>query len=100
MAQPSDQSRLAAAAYVARSAGRSCSMAKGVAMGLPAFISEFRMAMATTTVHRTGRTEHHEEGDAHALHQDDGADLAEALASAGWGRIAMAVPRPSRRRRC
>ena len=43
-----------AADRVARSAGVTCSMAKAVKIGFPAFISEFRTAIAVITVHSTG----------------------------------------------
>ena len=94
MTQPSDQRRLAVAEYVARSAGRSCSIAKALAIGLPAFMSEFRTAIATITVHRIGlkpRTTRN--GMLTPWTRTTEPTLPKRRARAGWTRIAIAVPR-------
>ncbi len=94
MTQPSDQRRLAVAEYVARSAGRSCSMAKAFAIGFPAFMSEFRTAIATITVHRMGlnpRTTRN--GMLAPCTRTTEPTFPKRLARAGWTRMAIAVPR-------
>src|ERR1700752_5439689 len=54
MTQPTDHRRDIEAASVARSAGLTRAMAKALAIGLPAFMSELRTAIAAMTVQRIG----------------------------------------------
>src|SRR5665811_2640589 len=92
--QPSDQARLAAAAYVARSRGRSRSMANALKIGFPAFISELRIAIAPITVHRIGlNPSTARNGMLTAWTSTTEPILPTRRASAGWKRIASVVPR-------
>ncbi len=84
--QPTCQSTLIVAASVARSSGRTCSIANAVKIGLPAFMSEFRMAIARMTIHRIGRKpEDDQERDARRLDDDHRGDLAVPTGQARLG---------------
>src|SRR5919107_5272310 len=94
MTQPIDHRTFIVAASVARSTGRTWSIAKAFRIGFPAFISEFRTAIAMTTVQRTGenpRTTRNGMLDAWTATTE--ATRPSRDARAGWSRIAAIVPR-------
>jgi hypothetical protein len=65
-----------------------------VEIGLPAFMSEFRAAIADHGP-AEGEKPSDEEQDARALHDYDRRDLADRQARGGWYRIAAMVPSES-----
>ena len=78
---------------MARSTGWTCSIANALKIGLPAFISEFRTAMAVMTVHSTGenpRTTRN--GMLQAWTMTTEVICPNRRASHGWARIASTVP--------
>ena len=93
MTQPACHRTLIAAASVARSPGATCSMANALKIGLPAFISEFRTAIARITVHSTGENPSTTRNGIEApWTMTTEVICPNRRASRGWSRIATTVP--------
>src|SRR3954470_19647881 len=94
MTQPTDHSSDIRAASVARSETEIWSIAKALKIGLPAFMSEFRTAMAAMTVHRMGlNPSTSRNGILAPWTMITDLIRPKRLASVGWNRIATIVPR-------
>lgn len=93
MTQPTCHRTLIAAASVARSTGSTCSIENALKMGLPAFISEFRTAIARITVHRIGEKPSTTRNGIEApWTMTTEVICPNRRASRGWSRIATTVP--------
>ena len=93
MIQPTCHSTLIAADSVARSPGDTRSIANALKIGLPAFIREFRTAIAAITIHSTGENPSTtRNGMLAPWTSTTDVIWPNRRASRGWYRIAASVP--------